>query len=68
MFELAAWGPTVLFIDGEQRIQITAPPLARLGQGIAIPVRLAAGAHRIKVRTCEHAGRAGFYLLDRGPL
>jgi hypothetical protein len=66
LFELASWGPSTLFVDGEQRVQLAAPGLAKLGEGVAFPLRLAAGDHRLVVRTCAHEGRAGFYLLDRG--
>ena len=66
--ELAAWGPSTLFVDGEQRLQLIAAQEARLGQGVLIPLRLAAGAHSIAIRTCVHQGHAGFYLLDRAPI
>jgi hypothetical protein len=68
LIELAAWGPTVLFIDGKQRLQLPAANLARLGEGAAIPIRVEANAQGEsiwKVRTCAHEGRAGFYVVDR---
>lgn len=65
LIELAGWGPTELFVDGQQRLQLPAARLARLGEGAAIPVRLESGEHRWRVRTCKHAGRAGFYLVNR---
>lgn len=68
LFELAAWGPTVLYVDGEQRLQLVTPGLARLGHGAALPLRFEPGPHRIVIRTCAHAGRAGFYFVDRGPI
>lgn len=68
LFELAAWGPSVLYVDGEQRLQLVTPGFAKLGHGAALPLRLAPGAHRIVIRTCAHEGRAGFYFVDRGPI
>ncbi|HET8935278.1 MAG TPA: hypothetical protein VFN67_17640 [Polyangiales bacterium] len=68
LFELAAWGPTVLFVDGEQRLQLVTPGLAKLGHGAALPLRLGPGPHRIVIRTCAHQARAGFYFVDRGPI
>ncbi|MET0387301.1 MAG: hypothetical protein ABW321_15135 [Polyangiales bacterium] len=68
LFELAAWGPSVLFVDGVQLLQLPAASEARLGQGVAFPLRWAAGDHELTVRTCVHRGDAGFYLIDRAPL
>ena len=67
LFELAAWGPSVLFIDGKQRLQLPAAGFARLGAGVALPIRVEAGSQRWTVRTCAHEGRAGFYFVDRTP-
>ena len=68
LYELAAWGPSVLYVDGVQRLQFATPGLAKLGHGAAFPLRLDPGEHELAVRTCAHQGRAGFYLVDRGPL
>jgi hypothetical protein len=68
LIELAAWGPTVLFIDGKQSLQLPAPNLARLGEGPAVPIRADSNAVKDsiwKVRTCAHEGRAGFYVVER---
>jgi hypothetical protein len=66
-FELAAWGPSVLWFDGVQRLQLAAANQARLGQGPAIALELSPGAHTLRVRSCQHDARAGFYLIDRTP-
>jgi hypothetical protein len=68
LIELAAWGPTILLIDGKQRLQLPAANLARLGEGPALPIRADSNAtsdSTWKVRTCAHEGRAGFYVVDR---
>lgn len=67
LFELAAWGPSALRVDGEQVVQLTAADEARLGHGPTVPLELTPGSHSLAVRTCRHAGRAGFYLVDRDP-
>lgn len=66
-FELAAWGPSVLWFDGVQRLQLAAANEARLGQGPALALQLTPGAHTLRVRSCRHEGGAGFYLIDRTP-
>jgi hypothetical protein len=66
LLELAAWGPTTFFIDGEQRLQLAAASFAHLGEGPALAIRLEPGTQRWSVHTCAQAGQAGFYLVDRG--
>lgn len=65
LLELAAWGPTRFFVDGRERLQLPAANLARLGEGPALTVRVEPGSQRWTMRTCAHAGQAGFYLVDR---
>jgi hypothetical protein len=65
LFELAAWGPSVLWVDGQQRMQLPAANRARLGESPAVLIRLEPGPHQFKIRTCISDGQAGFYLLDR---
>jgi hypothetical protein len=65
LFELAAWGPSVWWVDGQQRLQLPAANRARLGEGPAVLIRLEPGPHRFKIRTCASDGEAGFYVLDR---
>lgn len=66
LVELAAWGPSTFFIDGKQRLQLAAADSARVGEGPALAFPIEPGPHSWVVETCEHAGRAGFYLVDRG--
>jgi hypothetical protein len=65
LVELAAWGPTRFFVDGRERMQLPAANLAQLGEGPALPLRVEPGSQRWTVRTCAHAGQAGFYLVER---
>jgi hypothetical protein len=64
--ELAGWGPTAFFIDGQQRLPPSAANLARLGEGSGLAIRIEPGTQHWVVKTCAHAGKAGFYLVDRG--
>ncbi len=64
LWEIAAWGPTVVWIGGEQRLQLPAAGHARIGRGAALRIRAEAG-QRWTVRTCADEGQAGFYFLAR---
>lgn len=62
-FELAASGPTSLWVDDELRISAVGTGAAYPGGGVTFPVRLAPGSHRITVLTCAGDDRrTGFYL------
>ncbi|MEE8524771.1 MAG: hypothetical protein V3T72_12625 [Thermoanaerobaculia bacterium] len=68
LFELAASGPTSLWVDDELRISSADTTGAYPGGGVSFPVRLDPGSHRITVLTCPGAGgdqRTGFYLWRR---
>jgi len=66
-YELAPSGPTTLWLDDRPLISTSGDSGAVLGKGMALPVDLAPGNHRITVKTCPaRDGRSGFYLLNRG--
>jgi hypothetical protein len=64
-YELAAWGPSRIWIDGQLRGAVTRPQLAILGHGGIVTTNFAAGAHEIQVETCRAGERSGFYLVQR---
>ncbi len=58
-FTFAPYGESAIAIDGH--VALTTPGLsANLAR--AIPVELAAGPHRVDIRTCRAGGFNGFYL------
>jgi hypothetical protein len=61
-YELAPWGPSTLWVDGERVLTTGAAPRAVLGAGLAFSVRLDPGTRRLTVLTCGVDGRGGFYL------
>jgi hypothetical protein len=63
-YELAASGPTTVFLDGDW-IASAAEAGAVLGRGVTFPVRLAAGRHELSVSTCPAHGASGFALVER---
>ena len=67
-YELAPAGPTTLWLDGRLLVAARGDAGAVLGKGVALPVDLAPGLHRIAVLTCPESGpgaRSGFYLVAR---
>ncbi len=66
--ELAPSGPTTLSLDGRVVVKVAGDPGAVLGEGVEVPLELAAGAHELAVTSCparRRPERNGFYLLDR---
>lgn len=61
-YELASWGPSTLWVDGEPVLATGAASRAVLGAGLVFRVPLDAGRRRFTVLTCGVEGRAGFYL------
>ena len=68
LYELAPYGPTRLWLDDRLVVSTGGTPGAVLGLGLAIPLALTPGHHRLTVSTCPGASAsyAGFYLLRRG--
>ena len=71
-FELAPYGPTTLWLDGEPLASTQATLGAYLGRGLRLNAELEPGPHRLTVLTCrgEEVGKgpspySGFYLVDR---
>lgn len=67
--ELAPYGPTTLWVDGEPRVRILQDLGAVLGEGVHLQVSWAPGVHSLTVRTCPsraHPRYAGFFLVERG--
>ncbi|MGE5234696.1 MAG: hypothetical protein ACM3OB_11345, partial [Acidobacteriota bacterium] len=64
-------GPVALSLDGRQVLTVGTPDGALPGSGVEVPLALAAGPHRLAVRSCpggpEVDGRNGFYLRWRNP-
>ncbi len=69
--ELAPYGPAALSLDGETVAKVEGDLDAVLGEGVRVPLALAAGDHELVVESCPARARPernGFYLLDRsGP-
>jgi hypothetical protein len=64
-YELAASGPTTLFLDGAW---IASAPESEAipGRGVTFPLRLEAGVHELAAGTCPaRSGTRGFYLIER---
>ncbi|HVR28914.1 MAG TPA: hypothetical protein VMS86_05210 [Thermoanaerobaculia bacterium] len=69
--ELAPWGPSTAWLDGEPIAEIAGEPQAVLGRGVTFPLQLEAGEHLLAIHTCpgkDARGPRGFYLrrLGRG--
>jgi hypothetical protein len=69
-WELAPWGPTTLWVDGEPAVRMAGELRSVLGRGVLLAPRLEPGPHRMTVLTCRagsggEGDRAGFYLLRR---
>jgi hypothetical protein len=69
-WELAPWGPTTLWLDGEPAARVAGEMRSVLGRGVLLEPRLGPGPHRMTVLTCRASsggepGRAGFYLVRR---
>jgi hypothetical protein len=58
-FAFAPYGQSAIAIDG--RVALTTPGLAA-NLARAVPIEIAAGPHRVDVRTCVANGFNGFYL------
>ncbi len=65
--ELAAYGPTTLWVDGAHQVTQGDTEYAVLGRGLILTIELAPGEHVLTVKTCGVGGHAGFFLLERGP-
>ncbi len=67
LLELAALGPTTLWVDGRQALEVRGGSRAVLGRGTQLPLELEPGNHRLSVVTCPYsaAGSPGFYLVRR---
>ena len=73
-WELAPYGPTTLWLDGEPLVSTQASLQAFLGRGLRVSADLEAGGHRLTALTCRGevigegaSAYSGFYLLDRAP-
>ncbi len=64
-YEFVPWGPSTLWLDGRQVVDVTSARAAVIGQGERIALDLVPGRHRFIVRTCRAAGLAGFDLIER---
>jgi hypothetical protein len=66
--ELAAAGPSTLWVDDRKLVETRGGSDAVVGRGTVFPLALDAGAHRLSVLTCAEAPSrtAGFYLVNRG--
>ncbi len=67
-YEIAPSGPTVMWLDGVQLIELRVGVDAVLGRGPHLELRLSPGSHWLEVLTCPAAGdpQSGFYLLAHG--
>lgn len=67
LYELAPFGPTEWRVDGRVVAASRAEMRAVLGQGLLVPLELAAGRHEFSVRTCptREGAPSGFYLVRR---
>lgn len=61
-YELAPWGPTRVWLDGQLRAEIKTAPLAVLGRGTMLDTST---ARELRIETCRAAERSGFYLVRR---
>ncbi|TNF71833.1 MAG: hypothetical protein EP299_10820 [Acidobacteria bacterium] len=67
-YEFAPFGPSSLWVNGEGVVRTAGDLEARLGEGLRLPLELAAGENSFLVETCRSARNpeyAGFYLLER---
>ena len=65
VLELAPWGPTELWIDGDFVARVPGPTWALLGRGVPVPASVVRRGAIFTVKTCVAEGRGGFYLLWR---
>ena len=56
LYELAASGPTELWLDGELLVADKMGSGAVLGRGLIVPLDLSAGEHRLVITTCPARG------------
>jgi hypothetical protein len=64
-YELAAYGPASLVLDGRLVAAVLGEPGAVLGEGTVLRLTLGPGLHVVSVETCPARGITGFYLLAR---
>ena len=68
---LSPAGAAALSLDGRRVLTVGTPGGALPGDGVEVPLAIAAGPHRLAVRSCpggpEVDGRNGFYLRWRHP-
>ena len=67
--ELAPWGTSTVWLNGNEVAGIGGEPKAVLGRGVTFPLDLAAGDNLLAVRTCagkNEKGPRGFYLRRSG--
>ena len=67
--ELAPWGPSTAWLNGNEVAGIGGEPKAVLGRGVTFALDLAAGDNLLAVRTCagkDEKGPRGFYLRRSG--
>jgi hypothetical protein len=68
-YEFAPYGPSSLWLNGRGVVRTAGDLEARLGEGLRLPIELAAGENSFLVETCRsarHPEYAGFYLVERG--
>jgi hypothetical protein len=64
-FELAPWGPSTAWLNGDLIASLGGEPKAVLGRGVTFAIDLAPGRNQLTVRTCtgkNEKGPRGFYL------
>lgn len=67
-WELAPYGPTALWVDGELLVRVNGAMGSVPGRGVMVELPPGPGPHRVTVLTCRadgdgEPGRIGFYLL-----
>jgi hypothetical protein len=58
-YELAAWGPTRVWVGGRLHAEIATAQLAIVGSGVMVP------GGSVQIETCRAGERSGFYLVRR---
>lgn len=67
-YEFAPYGPSSLWLNGQGVARTAGDLEARLGEGLRLPIELAAGENSFLVETCRSARNpeyVGFYLVER---